>query len=131
MQAEAEAAEAHAAELMAGFPALGNPFDLYRRGFALAANREVEMQGIERNDSSYHETPVGMLRITRFSALGAGTLGNCLNLVADLEAAGLHTLALDELFIRPGDGRCDFDVVLASAAQAAELEPPSEGGFDG
>jgi hypothetical protein len=40
--------------------------------------------------------------------------------VRDLELAGLTTLAVDHLSLAPADLRCDFDVILASAAPAPE-----------
>lgn len=128
LEQRAEQSEARLAELVASFPALGEPFDLYRRGFALALESGVEIQGIETGDSTVQETPVGLLSTTTYTVSAAGDFPACIDLLGRLERAGLQTLALVELFIGPGDRACDFQVIVASAVPAAELALPTEEG---
>jgi hypothetical protein len=125
LEQQAEQAETRLAELVASFPALGEPFDLYRRGFALAIESGVEIRGIETGDSTVQETPVGLLSTTTYRVSAAGEFPACIDLLGRLEQAGLQTLALEGLFIGPGDQACDFQVVIASAVPAAELGAPS------
>ena len=125
LEQQAEQAETRLAELVASFPALGEPFDLYRRGFALAIESGVEIRGIETGNSTVQETPVGLLSTTSYRVSAAGEFPACIDLLGRLERAGLQTLALEGLFIGPGDRACDFQVVVASAVPAAELAPPS------
>jgi hypothetical protein len=128
LEQQAEQAETRLAELVASFPALGEPFDLYRRGFALAIESGVEIRGIETGDSTVQETPVGLLSTTTYRVSAAGEFPACIDLLGRLEQAGLQTLALEGLFIGPGDRACDFQVVIASAVPAAELGAPSAEG---
>jgi hypothetical protein len=128
LEAQAEQSEARLAGLVASFPALGEPFDLYRRGFALALESGVEIRGIETGDSTVQETPVGLLSTTTYRVSAAGDFPACIDLLGRLERAGLQTLALVELFIGPGDRACDFQVIVASAVPAADLAVPIEGG---
>jgi len=128
LEQRAEQSEARLAELVASFPALGEPFDLYRRGFALALESGVEIRGIETGDSTVQETPVGLLSTTTYTVSAAGDFPACIDLLGRLERAGLQTLALVELFIGPGDRACDFQVIVASAVPAAELALPTEEG---
>ncbi len=125
LEQQAQQAESRLAGLVASFPALGEPFDLYRRGFALAIESGVEIRGIETGDSTVQETPVGLLSTTAYRVSAAGELPACIDLLGRLEQAGLQTLALEGLFIGPGDQACDFQVVIASAVPAAELGAPS------
>jgi len=125
LEQQAEQAETRLAELVASFPALGEPFDLYRRGFALAIESGVEIRGIETGNSTVQETPVGLLSTTAYRVSAAGEFPACIDLLGRLERAGLQTLALEGLFIGPGDRACDFQVVVVSAVPAAELAPPS------
>lgn len=125
LEQQAEQSEARLAELVASFPALGEPFDLYRRGFALALESGVEIRGIETGNSTVQETPVGLLSTTTFRVSAAGDFPACIDLLGRLERAGLQTLALEGLFIGPGDRACDFEVIVASAVPAAELAPPA------
>ena len=128
LEQQAEQSEARLAGLVASFPALGEPFDLYRRGFALALESGVEIRGIETGNSTVQETPVGLLSTTTFRVSAAGDFPACLDLLGRLERAGLQTLALEGLFIGPGDRACDFQVIVASAVPAAVLSAPGEGG---
>ena len=128
LEQQAEQSEARLSGLVASFPALGEPFDLYRRGFALALESGVEIRGIETGNSTVQETPVGLLGTTTFRVSAAGDFPACLDLLGRLERAGLQTLALQELFIGPGDRACDFEVIVASAVPAADLAVPIEGG---
>jgi len=125
LEQQAEQSEARLSGLVASFPALGEPFDLYRRGFALALESGVEIRGIETGNSTVQETPVGLLSTTIYRVSAAGEFPACLDLLGRLERAGLQTLALQELFIGPGDRACDFEVIVASAVPAAELGSPS------
>lgn len=124
LEQQAEQAEARLDGLVASFPALGEPFDLYRRGFALALESGVEIRGIETGDSTVQETPVGLLSTTTYRVSAAGDFPACIDLLGRLERAGLQTLALEGLYIGPGDRACDFQVVIASAVPAAELAAP-------
>ncbi|HEX9676362.1 MAG TPA: hypothetical protein VGA07_10305 [Anaerolineales bacterium] len=124
LEAQALAEEAQLAELRAGFPSLGEPFDLFRRGFTLASLNQVELESIERGSSSVLETPIGLLTTTSYSLRAASELPGCLGFLSDLELSGLTTLSVDHLSLAPPDLRCDFDVILASAAPAPE--PPEE-----
>jgi hypothetical protein len=72
LEAQALAEEARLAELRAGFPSLGEPFDLFRRGFTLASLNQVELESIERGSSNVLETPVGLLTTTSYSLHAAG-----------------------------------------------------------
>ncbi len=128
LEQHAEDSEARLAGLVASFPALGEPFDLYRRGFALALESGVEIRGIETGDSTVQETPVGLLSTTTYRVSAAGEFPACIDLLGRLERAGLQTLALQGLYIGPGDQACDFEVVVASAVPAAELAVPTGGG---
>ena len=125
LEQQAQQAESRLAELVASFPALGEPFDLYRRGFALAIESGVEIRGIETGGSTVQETPVGLLSTTTYKVSAAGEFPACIDLLGRLEQAGLQTLALEGLFLGPSDRACDFQVVIASAVPAAELAPPS------
>jgi len=130
--AQALAEEDRLAELRAGFPSLGEPFDLFRRGFTLASLNQVELESIERSGSTVLQTPVGLLATTSYSLLGSSELAGCLGFIRDLESAGLTTLAVESLSLAPADLRCDFAVILASAAPAPEpqeeavAKPPEE-----
>jgi hypothetical protein len=128
LEQQAEQSEARLAGLVASFPALGEPFDLYRRGFALALESGVEIRGIETGNSTVQETPVGLLSTTTYRVSAAGDFPGCIDLLGRLERAGLQTLALQELFIGPGDRACDFEVIVASAVPAAEFALPTEEG---
>lgn len=128
LEQQAEDSEARLAGLVASFPALGEPFDLYRRGFDLALESGVEIRGIETGDSTVQETPVGLLSTTTYRVSAAGEFPACIDLLGRLERAGLQTLALQGLYIGPGDQACDFEVIVASAVPAAELAVPAGGG---
>ena len=128
LEQQAEQSEARLAGLVASFPALGEPFDLYRRGFALALESGVEIRGIETGDSAVQETPVGLLSTTTYRVSAAGEFPACIDLLGRLERAGLQTLALEGLYIGPGDRACDFQVIVASAVPAADLAVPTGGG---
>jgi hypothetical protein len=127
LEAQALSEESRLAELQSGFPTLGAPFDLFRRGFALARLNQVELEGIERGDSTVLETPVGLLTTTYYRLSASGDLTACLGFVRDLELTGLTTLAVDQLSLAPADLRCDFSVVLASAAPVGETVEGSDG----
>ena len=128
LEQQAEESEARLAGLVASFPALGEPFDLYRRGFDLALESGVEIRGIETGDSTVQETPVGLLSTTTYRVTAAGEFPACIDLLGRLERAGLQTLALQGLYIGPGDQACDFEVIVASAVPAADLAVPTGGG---
>ena len=121
LEQEALASEAELETLKGSFPQLGESFDLYRRGFALAEANLVDILGIETGSSSFEETPVGMLEITTYRVDASAPLANCIGLLGALEMAGLETLALDQLFLSPADETCNFEVILASAVPAKEL----------
>ena len=123
LSAEAQEAEAELAALRAGFPKLGEPFDLFRRGFSLAAGHQVEIESVARGVSVLQETPVGFLSITTFTIQSVADLLDCLAYTGSLEDAGLETLALDNVNMLPEAQRCDFQVILASAAPAPP-DPP-------
>jgi hypothetical protein len=125
LEQQAVKAESHLAELEASFPTLGDPFDLYRRGFALATDSGVELKAIETGGTTVLETPVGLLSTTSYRVTASAELPACLDWLGRLEQAGLQTLALDSLHIGPGDQACDFQVVVASAAPAGEPLPPA------
>lgn len=120
LEAQAAAEESRLAELRAGFPTLGAPFDLFRRAFTLAGMNQVQLESVERGVSTVLETPVGLLATTNFRVQSSAELTACLAFIGDLESAGLTTLAVDRLNLAPGDLRCDFEVLLASAAPMAE-----------
>jgi hypothetical protein len=126
LEAQAQAEESRLAELRAGFPTLGEPFDLFRRGFSLASLNQVELESIERGASTVLETPVGLLDTTEYRLSASADLSACLGFVRDLELAGLTTLAVDGLSLSPADRRCDFNVVLASAGPAPEASAGPE-----
>jgi hypothetical protein len=120
LEARALSEESRLAGLRAGFPTLGEPFDLFRRGFVLAGLNQVQLESIERGSSTVLETPVGLLASTAYSVRAVGALQPCLGFIRSLETAGLTTLAVDGLNLAPADLRCDFQVILASAASAPE-----------
>lgn len=129
LEQEALAAETELETLKGSFPELGEPFDLYRQGFALAEANLVDIHGIETGSSILEETPVGMLEITTYRVDASAPLANCIGLLGAVEMAGLETLALDQLFLSPADETCDFEVILASAALSDWL--PEEVDTDG
>lgn len=114
-------AEAELAALEDSFPVLGEPFDIYRRGFALAEANQVEIRMMETGTSRFEETPVGLLKITNYRVDGLGQPLNCIRLLGALEQTGLEALALDEITLGIDDQACDFEVILASAAELGEL----------
>ncbi|MFV2044869.1 MAG: hypothetical protein ACC700_16745 [Anaerolineales bacterium] len=115
-------AEAELAALEQSFPQHGEPFDIYRQGFALAQANQVEIRAMETGPSSFKETPVGLLEVTTYRIDGAGQHLSCIGLLAALEQTGLETLALDEITLGLEDQTCDFEVVLASAAELGEID---------
>ena len=126
LEQSALTAESRLEEVKASFPVLGDPFDLYRQGFALAIESGVDIKSITTGNSTVQETPVGLLSKTTFLVSASGDFPNCLDLMDRLETAGLQTLALEGLFIGPGDKACDFQVVIASAVPAAAVQEPTE-----
>ncbi len=118
LASQAQLAESRLEALRAGFPELGEPFDLFRRGFSLAEAHAVEIETIERSGSSLEETPVGYLSVTTYTLKAVSELGNCIAYMRSLEVAGLQTLALENLTLVPEDLRCEFQVIVASAAPA-------------
>jgi hypothetical protein len=125
LELQALEAESHLAELEASFPTLGEPFDLYRRGFALAADSGVELRAIETGGTTVLETPVGLLSTTTYQVTASAEFPACLDWLGRLERAGLQTLAVETLNLGPGDRTCDFQVIVASAAPAGQLPPPA------
>ena len=115
-------AEAELASLEQSFPQIGEPFDIYRQGFALARANQVEIRGMETGSSSFEETPIGLLKITTYRIDGVGQHLNCIRLLGALEQTGLETLALDEITLDLEDQACNFEVVLASAAELGEVD---------
>lgn len=128
LEARALSEENLLAELRAGFPALGEPFDLFRRGFVLASLNQLQLESIERGSSTVLETPVGLLASTTYSLRAVGELQPCLGFIRSLETAGLTTLAVDGLNLAPADLRCDFEVILASAAPAPAVQDAGAAG---
>jgi len=114
-------AEAELAALEASFPVLGEPFDIYRQGFALAEANQVEIRMMETGTSLFEETPVGLLKITKYRVDGLGQPVNCIRLLGALEQTGLEALALDDITLGLENEACDFEVILASAAELGEL----------
>jgi len=115
-------AEAELAALEQSFPQPGEPFDIYRQGFALAQANQVEIRAMETGPSSFKETPVGLLKVTTYRIDGVGQHLSCIGLLGALEQTGLETLALDEITLGLEDQTCDFEVVLASAAEQGEMD---------
>ena len=115
-------AEAELAALEQFFPKLGDPFDIYRQGFALAEANRVEIRVMQTGSSSLEETPVGLLEITTYRVNGVGKHPNCIRLMGALEQTGLETLALEGITLGLEDQVCDFEVVLASAAELGERD---------
>lgn len=115
-------AEAELAALERSFPELGEPFDIYRRGFALAEANQVEIRLMETGGSRFEETPVGLLEITTYQVDGVGQHRNCIRLMGALERTGMETLALEGITLSLEKEACNFQVVLASAAELGERD---------
>ncbi len=122
LEEDAISAEVELAVLEESFPQLGEPFDIYRQGFALAQANQVEIRAMETGPSSFKETPVGLLEVTTYRIDGVGQHLSCIGLLGALEQTGLETLALDEITLGLEDQTCDFEVVLASAAELGEMD---------
>lgn len=121
LEEQALSAESELATLRMSFPEFGEPFDIYRQGFALAEANQVEIYVMETGSSSFEETPVGMLEITTYQVNGIGEHLQCIGLMGALEQTGLATLALDEFFLGVEDQACEFEVILARAADLGDL----------
>ncbi len=122
LEGGALSAEAELAALEQSFPELGEPFDIYRRGFALAKANQVEIREMATGSSRFEETPVGLLKITTYQIDGVGQHRNCIRLMGALERTGLETLALDGITLGLENEACNFLVILASAAELGERE---------
>ena len=124
LEEQALSAEAELAMLKQSFPVFGEPFDIYRQGFALAGANQVEIHVMETGSSSLEETPVGVLEITTYRVDGVGEAPHCIGLLDALEQTGLAALALNGIRIDVGDHNCDFEVVLASLGEiVGEVDP--------
>lgn len=121
LEEEALSAEAELASLEQSFPTLGEPFDIYRQGFALAEANQIEIRAMETGSSSTEQTAFGMLEVTTYRVDGAGDSSNCIGLLSALEQTGLETLALDNITLGLEDQSCNFEVILASIAELGEL----------
>ena len=126
LEQEVLVAEAELETLKSSFPQLGEPFDLYRQGFALAEADLVDILGIETSDSIFEETPIGTLKISTYRVDALAQLANCIGLLGALETAGLKTLTLNQLFLGPPEQTCEFEVIVASAVPADELAEDQE-----
>ncbi|MEE9216955.1 MAG: hypothetical protein V3U32_05900 [Anaerolineales bacterium] len=115
-------AEAELAALERSFPELGEPFDIYRRGFALAKANQIEIRLMATGASRFEETPVGLLKITTYQVEGVGQHRNCIGLMGALERTGLETLALEGITLGLENDACNFGVVLASTAELGERD---------
>ena len=122
LEDDATAAEAELAALEFSFPQLGEAFDIYRQGFALAEDNEVEIHTLETGPFTFEESPVGVLKVMNFRVNGLGERWDCLRYLGALELAGMETLALNEIVIGEGDRTCNFEVILASKATPGEID---------
>lgn len=120
LEEEVSAAEGELASLEASFPNLGERFDIYRQGFALAEANQVEILAIDTGVSSYEETPVGFFEVSSYRIDAVGSQTDCIQLLGALEQAGLAALALNEVTLDMKDQSCAFEVVLASLGELAE-----------
>ena len=123
------AVEDELAILKKSFPEFGEPFDIYRQGFALAEENLIEIGLMETGSTTMTETPIGVLEITTYRVDGTGQHLNCIGLLGSLEHAGLATLVLNEINIGIEDQECDFEVVLGSSVDVGRL--PEEADLDG
>lgn len=109
-------AEALLRSLQQAFPTHEAAYDIYRRSAELAASNQVEFLSITRGESYSVETAIGTLDLTGFTLQGTASLDKCRAFIADIEAEGLQTLAVDGIFIDPLVNSCVFgvDVVRGS-----------------
>ena len=120
LEEEASAAEGELASLEASFPNLGERFDIYRQGFALAEANQVEILAMDTGGSSTEETPVGFFEVSSYRIDAVGSQTDCIQLLGALERAGLAALALNEVTLDMEDQSCAFEVILASLGELTE-----------
>jgi hypothetical protein len=122
LEGELASAHNHLEELKASFPEIGAGFNIYRRGFELAGENDVQVEGIQRLGSSVQSTVVGSLQLTGYMVRSQAPLHSCLSFVSALEAEGLGTLAVKSFQILPETERCDFNLDIASVQKADPTE---------
>jgi hypothetical protein len=109
--------------LRRSFPQVGAPFDLYRRGRALAQSNGLEIMSIERGATEVDDTTMGQLSKTTYTLKANGSFQHCLTFMSELEDEGLKTVAIDNIQIDPVGQVCAFTVKIAGRTSAGATEP--------
>lgn len=110
LQAELEGVLTEIAALKSSFPELDSSFAVYRQGYALAQDSQLELQEISLVSSDTLETVSGPLLKRQYNLETRGSLENCLDFIDKLEKAGLDTISLEFVSIIPDESRCSLEL---------------------
>ncbi len=110
LQSELELIQAEVAELQSSFPELGAPFAIYHRGMDLSRSSEVDLKGISLLGSDLQETVSGNIQTDTYSIEATGLLESCLTFIHKLESAGLDTVTMEQVSIRPEEELCSLEI---------------------
>jgi len=104
------AAEARVQAAQSAMPPVETALDVFRVGYALAANSNVVVTSVRRESSEVKDTSIGPVEITTHRVTATGALDACLAYLGSLESLG-RGLGLAGVSIQPGPGECSADVL--------------------
>ena len=119
LQVELDLIQAEVADLEDSFPELGAPFAIYRRARDLALDSQVNLQGLARQSTDYHETYSGLVVEKQYSIDLTGAMDDCITFIGLLEEAGRDTLTMKSVYLTPQDNICSIDVSLIGFSPTA------------
>lgn len=105
-------------------PKLGAPFELYRRGFAMAPEEKVSVQSIQFQGADQRSTALGQLVQQTYNVVVAGNLPDCVAYVRQLESEGGPFLAVDRISLRDDALSCSFDVFVLGTDESGRPVSP-------
>lgn len=110
LQSELELIQAEVADLKRSFPELGAPFAIYHRGMDLSQSSGVNLNGISHLGSDLQETVSGNIQTDTYSIELTGLLESCLTYIQKLEKAGMDTVTMEYVSIRPEEELCSLEI---------------------
>ena len=105
-------------------PKLGAPFELYRRGFAMAPEKGMVVDSIQFESADQRSTALGPLVQEDYAVVATGSLADCVAYVRQLEAEGAPFLAVDRISLRAETLSCSFDAFVLGTDESGNPISP-------
>jgi hypothetical protein len=124
LTADLARAQADLGDAQAQTPKLGAPFELYRRGFAMAPGRNVAVQSIQFQGADQRSTALGPVVEETYAVVVTGSLPDCIAYLRQLESDGGPFLAVDRISLRGDALSCRFDALVIGTDESGRPISP-------